>query len=160
MWKKLCLMVMTLLSLHINSSRYPGSRFKRISTNKSLFMCVRCVRPDWNKKKLNIFKKLVHSTSSCNSHTVGSQLAHLFTCGWNRTFFQQLKLIWISNSGSAVLWTDFFSVKNSTPRGGGGCYSLHDPFIPNAQVTQDVYKQKSVRTKKQTERRNAIVYYI
>ena len=30
-----------------------------------------------------------------------------------------MKLIWISNWGGTILYTEFFSVKNSTPGGGG-----------------------------------------
>ena len=32
----------------------------------------------------------------------------------------------VKNWGSAILYT---YVNNSTSRGGGGCYSLHDPYF-------------------------------
>ena len=42
-------------------------------------------------------------------------------------FFRQLKIILISNWGGTILYTEFFSVKNSTPGGGGGTilYMIH-----------------------------------
>ena len=79
--------------------------------NLNVYLCaVRCVRIEKKKgkKTLQTFSKELR----CNSHTVG--------CNLNGTFFQQLKLIWISNSGGTILYTEFFSVKNSIPRGVGG----------------------------------------
>ena len=73
-----------------------------------------CVQIETKKNSPNIFKKLVHGASRCNSHTV--------VCNLNTVAHLNLKFGVGGGVGGGVsiLYTKFFSVKNTTPRGVGG----------------------------------------